>query len=211
MWLTAGNPPQPVHRSSAVESQPLVFPHGPSHQDAIQHMEDSGKGRSVVLSIVVYPSSKDWITDVGQLFQAHVAPQVNPPVPHLSAYLFGCLITDRRNEADKVSAVSRLAEARAKGKAQKIKSLVRVGTWPPIILAVNNLGLLRMKLQPALQKPPFDHRSDPFGLSLTSAMHDDVIGIAFKRNARIAPPHPLVERIVQKEIGQQWTNHSTSS
>jgi hypothetical protein len=39
-----------VYRSSAVEFQPLVFPHGPPHQDAIKHMEDPVERRFVVLA-----------------------------------------------------------------------------------------------------------------------------------------------------------------
>jgi hypothetical protein len=110
-------------------------------------VEDSVKGRFVVLPIVVNPSSKDGITEAGQLFQAFLTPQVKSPTPHLSAYLFGRLITDGRNEANEVSPVSRFAKTRAKGKAQKVKSLIRVASWPPIILAVDDPGLLRMKLQ----------------------------------------------------------------
>ena len=174
-------------------------------------MEDPVERRFIVLPIVVYPSSKDWITDAGQLFQAFVTPQVKSPTPHLSAYLFGRLITDGRKEANKVSPVSRLAKARAKGKTQEIKSLVRVATWPLVILTVDNPRLLRMKLQLALGKPPLNRRSDPFGLPLTSAMDDDVIGITLKGNGWITPPHPHIERIMEEEIGQQRADYSPNA
>ena len=40
-----------------------------------------------------------------------------------------------------------------------------------------------MQLQLALRKPPFNNRLKPLGLSLTLAVHDDIIGIPFKEAA----------------------------
>jgi hypothetical protein len=48
----------------------------------------------------------------------------------------------------------------------------------------------------------------PLGLLSRTAVHNYIIGIAFKMNARIIVLHPLVEGQMQKEIGQQGADYS---
>jgi hypothetical protein len=38
-----------------------------------------------------------------------------------------------------------------------------------------------------------------------------IIGIAFEQYVREVPAHPQVERIVQKEIGQEGANHALNA
>jgi hypothetical protein len=65
-----------------------------------------------------------------------------------------------------------------------------------------------MKLQPALRKPLLHRSPHPPGLLLTPAVDNNIVRITFKGNARVIPPHPLIKRIMQEEIGQQRTDHS---
>jgi hypothetical protein len=148
--LTAGYPPQPVHRPPAVTSQLLVFPHRPFHEDAIERVEGPVKRGLIVLPIVVYPSPKDWIVHSRQILQALIAPTVDAPAPHLSAHLFGCSITHCWNEADKLLPLPRLTQAWAKGEAQKVKFPARVVASLPADPAGDELRLLRVQFQPAL-------------------------------------------------------------
>ena len=43
----------------------------------------------------------------------------------------------------------------------------------------------------------------PLSLMLTAAVTNGIIGKAFKRNLRMVFGHPLIERIMQKEVRQQ--------
>jgi len=82
---------------------------------------------------------------------------------------------------------------------------------PVAILTVDSLCLLRMQLQLAPREPPLNGRFKPLGLSLTLAMHDDIIGIPLEGNVGILPSHPLIERIMQEKIGQQRAYDSTNA
>ena len=83
---------------------------------------------------------------------------------------------------------------------QKIKSLVWIVPFPDCVLAVNYLSLFRMQFQSTLLKALFDDRLDPSGLFLAFAMHQNVIGVTFKRYVVIVAPHPFVKFVVQKQI-----------
>jgi hypothetical protein len=58
-----------------------------------------------------------------------------------------------------------------------------------------------MQFQLTLQKPLFNDRLYPLCLPLAFAVHNDIIGVTLERNMRMILPHPLIERIMQKEIG----------
>src|SRR5512132_1150109 len=71
------------------------------------------------------------------------------------------------------------------------------------ILAVDDLRLLRMQRKPARGEACVDglpHRPRFF---FASAMTDDVVRVALKRDGGKIPHHPRVERVVQEKIGQQ--------
>ena len=63
-----------------------------------------------------------------------------------------------------------------------------------------------MKLQIALSESTPDGFQDRPSLSLTPAMDEDIVRIAFELDARKCPLHPEFERVVQEEIGQQRTD-----
>ena len=89
--------------------------------------------------------------------------------------------------------------------------MVGMVSAPIIILAVDDLCLLRMKRQPAFHKPLLKCIPQRRCLLLTPAVADRVIGIALKRDAGMVPLHPLVERVVEKEIGQQRTDDALNA
>jgi hypothetical protein len=69
-----------------------------------------------------------------------------------------------------------------------------LGHSPVFILAIDNLRLLRMKLQPTLLKPLRYSIPNFLGLAFGPAMHDGIIGIPLKRQMRKLPRHPHIER-----------------
>src|SRR5205814_6918290 len=108
-----------------------------------------------------------------------------------------------RTEVDEVLPLAILRSPRPESVAEKIELLVRVRPSPILILAIDNLRLLRMKFQPTvLQASGYGH-PNLLGLLLRSAMHDGIISEALKRQLPILLRHPPIKRIVQKQIGQQ--------
>jgi len=90
---------------------------------------------------------------------------------------------------------------RPKRIAEKIELLVRIRPSPVIILAIDDLRLLRMKLQPTVLQASGYSRPNLLGLLLRSAMHDGIISETLKRQLRILLRHPPIKSIVQKQIG----------
>jgi hypothetical protein len=87
----------------------------------------------------------------------------------------------------KVSTQAALGSPGPKLEFREIEPFFWIVVCPIHIPAVNNLGLLRMEFQLAPGQPPDHGGFQPEGLTLTLAMHDDVIGITLEGNARIMP------------------------
>jgi hypothetical protein len=92
---------------------------------------------------------------------------------------------------------------RPKREPQKIELFVWVSPLPVGILAIDHFRLLRMQLQPTLLQPCRHFDTHQVRFPLCSAMDDDVVRVALERQMRPVPAHPEIERIVQKQIGQQ--------
>src|ERR1051326_4273845 len=91
------------------------------------------------------------------------------PVSNLRPDRFHRLVRNCRTEVDEVFPLAILRSPRPKGIAQKIELLVRIRPPPVIILAIDNLRLLRMKLQPTfLQSCGYRCRSDEHTSELQS-------------------------------------------
>ena len=60
-----------------------------------------------------------------------------------------------------------------------------------------------MDVQPALRQTTFDVRQDLLRLRLRPTVRDDIIRVPLERNVRVRGPHPVVEREVQEDIGQE--------
>src|ERR1035438_7354002 len=111
------------------------------------------------------------------------------------------LVRNGRTEVDEVLPEPILRSPRPKCVAEKIEFLVRIRPSPVIILAVDDLRLLRMKLQSTLAQTRGDGRPNLLGFHFRSAMHDGIIGVPLKRYSRILLRHPPVKGIMQKQIG----------
>jgi len=65
-----------------------------------------------------------------------------------------------------------------------------------IVLAVHDLGLLRMKLQVALGQTLPNRRQQCLSLFPAAGMHDSVISVARELNVGEVTPQPFIERII---------------
>src|SRR5262245_30025113 len=92
-----------------------------------------------------------------------------------------------RTEVDEELAPPVLRLPRAKRIAKKIELVVGVIPSPIFILTIDNLRLLRMKLQSTLLQPLPYSTPNLLSLTLRPAMHDGIIGIPLERQMRILP------------------------
>ena len=69
------------------------------------------------------------------------------------------------------------------------------------------LGLLHIEFQTALFKATGQNFLQMFRLRLAHAMTYRVIGIAFKWYMRVMDAHPLVERVMEKQIGKNRSDY----
>jgi hypothetical protein len=106
-------------------------------------------------------------------------------------------------------APSILGHSWTKGEPQEVKLLICVTPTPVRILAVNKFRFLRMKLQIALPQSLSNAYFQILRFRLRHAVHNDVIRVALKWDFWVSPSHPVIKSIVQKEIGQQWANHTS--
>jgi hypothetical protein len=74
---------------------------------------------------------------------------------------------------------------------------------PTFILAIDDFRLVRMQCQSALSKPRLKSSPQRCGLVFSATVTNRIIGIALEQYVREVPAHPQIERIVQKEIGQE--------
>src|ERR1017187_8898691 len=100
------------------------------------------------------------------------------PASNLLADRFPRFVGNGRAEVDEVLAEPILRSPRLKTIAQKIELLVRVSPPPVVILAIDDLRLHRMKLQPAFLPARGSPLPPPPRFPPLSA------------NARPQPPHP---------------------
>src|ERR1035441_8552926 len=95
------------------------------------------------------------------------------PASNLLTDRFPRFVGNGRAEVDEVPAEPILRSPRLKTIAQKIELLVRVSPPPVVILAIDDLRLHRMKLQPAFLHAHGDRYPHLLRLHLCPAMHED--------------------------------------
>jgi len=79
---------------------------------------------------------------------------VQSPAPNSNPDGLTRLGADGREKTDKVITRAAFSSPGSEGKPQKVKALVQAIPCPIVILAIDDLGLLRMEFQMALGQPP---------------------------------------------------------
>jgi hypothetical protein len=130
---------------------------------------------------------------------------MNTPSPDGILYRLLCLAAYSRGKAKEQFTMLPPRHSWPKGKSEKIKFDSRVLLLSLAILAVDDFRFLWMQPQLARTQSVVDLHKKVFCLRLRLAMYNDVVGIPFKGYVRKRSRHPLVKRIVQKQIGQQGT------
>src|SRR6266436_4246603 len=115
------------------------------------------------------------------------------PASNFRPNSFHRLVGNCRTEVDEERSSAILRSPRPKRVAQKIELLVRVRPPPVIILAIDDLRLLRMKLQPTLPQTRGSGGPNLLGFRFRSAMHDGIICEPLKLQLRILLRHPPIK------------------
>src|SRR5713226_1842743 len=193
---------------ATMPAKAFVLPHGPANQKLVEMAKDRVQRGPIEAAVVLNPTTEDRIPHARQFVNGFVAPQGQPPAPHLLAHLGHRVRAHRRGEVDEELAPSILRPPRAKRITQEIQPFLGILAWPVVILAVDDTRLARMDLQPTLREPMSYALQDLLRLRLRSAVRDNIICISLERHARMHTAHPVVEREVQKNIGHQRTHYS---
>src|ERR1700694_2715654 len=103
------------------------------------------------------------------------------PVSNLCPNRFHRLVGNCWTEVDEVLSFAILRSPRPKRVAQKIELLVWIRPSPVFILAIDDLRLFWMKLQPTLLQAFGYGYPNLLSFLLRAAMHDGIIGETLKR------------------------------
>src|ERR687891_367642 len=172
--------------------------------------KDLEKLRSVEPTVVVRPAPHRRVEGSSQIFQLLVIPRrSHPPFANGLPDRLGGLGADRRQETHKVVPPPVLRPSRLEGVAEEVERDMLAVSSSIIVLAVDDPGLRRMKLQTALLEPITDRFEHLLRVPLAPAVDDCIVSIALKLDRRKSPPHPSIERVVQKQVREQWTEDST--
>src|SRR5262245_35957451 len=129
--------------------------------------ENWGQRRPVEPAIVVHPAAYRGVHQPCQVFQRLVVPRGGPPpVPDCRSDRLARLVTHPRKEAHERLPPVVLGPPRPKRVAQKVELDVLVLALPIAVLTVDDLGLLRMKLQTAFRQACPDRLQQLLRLSL---------------------------------------------
>ena len=173
--------------------------------------KDRIQGRFVETAVVLNPPSKDRIPHAGQVVDGLVAAPREVPTSQRLSHPRRCRITHCRREVDEVLTPPILRPTRAKRVSQEGELLRGILPRPVVILTVDDVRLLRMDVQPALRQTTFDVRQDLLRLRLRPTVRDDIVRVPLERNVRVRRPHPVVEREVQEDIGQERARYSLNA
>jgi hypothetical protein len=101
-----------------------------------------------------------------------------------------------------------LYQTRSKAVPEEIKFDVRVFAPALPLLTVDNFGFRRMHLQTAFRQARLQLHVEGFRLLLTAAVYQSVIRIPTPWEIRMCPCHSGIERVVKKEVRQNWADHT---
>src|SRR6516225_2666071 len=133
--------------------EPFVLANRPPHDEGINRAECGAKLGGIEPTIVTHPSTQDGTHPVGYILQLQIVAPMQSPTSHAQSHSLGSLITYRREKAYEAPAVAVLCRSRPERKAEEIEAAFRVFPGTICIIAVNDFGLLRVQLKPALRKP----------------------------------------------------------
>jgi hypothetical protein len=123
LGFTATKLPEPMLGSPPMPPKPLVFPHGPTNQEAVEMPEDRVQGRRKESPEVLDPAPKNRIPHARQVVNGLVTPQRKSPAPHFLAHLLGRRVAGRWAEVHEVLSPAVLRSTRPERVPQEVELL----------------------------------------------------------------------------------------
>jgi len=77
-----------------------------------------------------------------------------------------------------------------------------------LVLGVDDFGFRRMHLQVALRQASLTLRLERRCFLLVTAVRQSVVRITTPRELRVCPRPPEIKRVVEKNVRQNWANHT---
>src|SRR5713101_3194907 len=158
---------------ATMPAKAFVLPDGPADQQLVEMAKDRVQGGPIEAPVVLNPAPKDRIPHARQVVNGFVAPQGQPPAPHLLAHLGHRVRAHRRREVDEELTPSILRPPRAKRITQEVEPFLGIPAPPVVILAVDDARLAGMDLQPTLRESMSDALQDLLRLRLRPAVRDE--------------------------------------
>src|SRR5260370_39470211 len=85
---------------ATMPAKAFVFPHGPADQKLVEMAKDRVQRGPIEAAVVLNPATEDRIPHARSVVNGFVAPQGQPPAPHLLAHLTLLVRAHRRVEVD---------------------------------------------------------------------------------------------------------------
>lgn len=159
--------------------------------------------------IVVEPPPKFGIDLPGKIFDGLPRTAMQLPFADLIPDSLRRILRDGWAETTEALPLPTVSLPRPKRVPQKVKLLVRVKLSPIAILAIDHFRLLRMQFQSTLLQPCRYFDTHQVRFPLCPAMDNDIVRLPLERQMGPVLAHPQIERVVRKQIGQQWADHSS--
>src|ERR1035437_6384838 len=150
--------------------------------------------------VIVDPATNYRQKPSHEFFQRKIASVRKLPLAQNRLHRLGCLRTDCRTETDKHFPRTVHRPTWPKSVAQKVEVLFWIIALSIGILAIHDLGLLRIEFQLAFRKPLLKHVQQLAGLILAVAVDDRIDREKLERTCKKLALHPHVERIMQEQI-----------
>ena len=194
---------QPVSGSPLVPAQGLELSARPPRQGQVDALQGWVEGRRTEPPIVVDPATNVRIEHTREIIQAFVTPPMHRPTPDSPTDRRQRLCAGCRTERDAHAPDPLAHHSWPERVAEKVELKSRMVRAPTLILAIDDFRLFRMQRQSAFRKPRRKSSPQCCGLVFITTVTDRIIGIALEQYVREVPAHPQIERIVQKEVGQE--------
>src|SRR5712691_11223628 len=189
----------------------LEFAARPFPQMEVDAAQTVVQRRLVEVSVVVDPTTDVGVDQPSQIIKGQVGPVLKTPSPDFLTHCLERFLGRRRQERDAICSLRPFRKPRSKCVSEEVELDRGIASLAVGIRAVDNFCLLRVKHQPTCREALRKSDAQSFGLEFCPAVADRVIRIPFKGNGRMGPCHPQVERVMQKQIRQDWTYYSTNA
>ena len=145
--LPGAKPVEPVPSAHLMASKAFVLALRPANQETVQGPQRPVKRGGIEAPVVTNPAEQYRSSPLSEILQGKIVAQMQLPATNTVPHRLGRVGADRRGETDEQPAVAGHRPPGPKRVAQEIESLFRVVVAPVGILAVHDLGLVRVQLE----------------------------------------------------------------